>query len=761
VADCDDRQLTDAQRAAGARAQRTGVAQAVRPFRGAVPPELRGLIDWLNRELLPVVSKTRDAVNEVYRPVLDNVPGTGNPLAHYFSSSTAAADPGSGRLALNQATQNTATTLRISNENAQLADISVFVEVMEGSVTEPLGILTLSHARDPSRFIRFDLTAITDQNTFWELTVDPVESSHDSPFVDGDPVTVAFLPGVGSDGATVPYSSTEGVAPGTIMSNVTDTVASPSPNSVDGFAGAGLVWNDTDKSFDVGQGAGITVNANDVEWTGLVSRFDGGSDLTARRRLHFVSNVGVGLIAVDSSGNAETQVGAYIPIGTHGDIEVSGTGGSVWTLRNGVVDVANWGTIGAHTVIANPTGSAATPQEYSLNTLFGDGIQYNTTTGIANIVAGDNIQVTANGVGWTGVNVRENSGGSVLTRRRLNLIEGANVSITLGDDSGNDEVDITIAATDTNTTYSAGDGIDLSGTTFLADVSDFAGSGLEDDGSNNLRISAAAAGNGLTGGGGSALAVGAGTGITVSADAVSWSGVQVRENSGGTTLTRRRINLIEGSNITLTLGDDSGNDEVDVTIAAAGSTFNPTDHDSTSIVVSSNTFQRAALTGEVTASQNSNTTTITRSTNFDSSPWTGPHAFESTVTIEGAGGTFLCNAFASFGHRIDWDSVQSESIPGGSTIDPVTLNSSTNVLRLNPSTEAVNLDGISGGSAGRLLIVCNVGSVNIVVRSNQGATASTGILTGGGSNVTLTVNACMLLWYDGSSSRWRIIGLGL
>lgn len=85
--------------------------------------------------------------------------------------------------------------------------------------------------------------------------------------------------------------------------------------------------------------------------------------------------------------------------------------------------------------------------------------------------------------------------------------------------AGSDEVgtdNLTFAQTG-GTTYSAGDGIDLTGTTFSADVSDFAGTGLEDDGSNNLRIAATAAGDGLQGGGGSALAVDvsdfAGTGL--------------------------------------------------------------------------------------------------------------------------------------------------------------------------------------------------------------------------------------------------------
>jgi hypothetical protein len=44
--------------------------------------------------------------------------------------------------------------------------------------------------------------------------------------------------------------------------------------------------------------------------------------------------------------------------------------------------------------------------------------------------------------------------------------------------------------------------------------------------------------------------------------------VGVRKNSAGSTFSRRRINFIEGSGVTLTVADDSGNEEVDVTIAA-------------------------------------------------------------------------------------------------------------------------------------------------------------------------------------------------
>jgi len=47
--------------------------------------------------------------------------------------------------------------------------------------------------------------------------------------------------------------------------------------------------------------------------------------------------------------------------------------------------------------------------------------------------------------------------------------------------------------------------------------------------------------------------------------------IKVRKNSGGSDFERQRLNLVEGSNITLTVSDDAGNNEVDVTIASSSS----------------------------------------------------------------------------------------------------------------------------------------------------------------------------------------------
>ena len=47
-------------------------------------------------------------------------------------------------------------------------------------------------------------------------------------------------------------------------------------------------------------------------------------------------------------------------------------------------------------------------------------------------------------------------------------------------------------------------------------------------------------------------------------------GITARKNSGAATSIRPQVNFIEGSNVTITITDDAGDDEIEVTIAAVG-----------------------------------------------------------------------------------------------------------------------------------------------------------------------------------------------
>lgn len=55
---------------------------------------------------------------------------------------------------------------------------------------------------------------------------------------------------------------------------------------------------------------------------------------------------------------------------------------------------------------------------------------------------------------------------------------------------------------------------------------------------------------------------------TINADGTMTGFLKTRKNSSGSVFSRGRLNLVEGSNVTLTVADDAANDEIDVTVAA-------------------------------------------------------------------------------------------------------------------------------------------------------------------------------------------------
>lgn len=274
------------------------------------------------------------------------------------------------------------------------------------------------------------------------------------------------------------------------------------------------------------------------------------------------------------------------------------------------------------------------------------------------------------------VAVSKNSGATVGTRATLNFIEGSNITLTIADDAGGDEVDVTIASagggasqlsdlsdvntsTPTNRNVLVADGVDFESRALVeADISDLGtyltningevigdlsnvtitGPGVSGDvlqwsGAAWVDRTLAEAGIAaashthveaditdlqayITDISGSPLSELSDTTITGigSGEILMWNGsawinrtlaeatiastthatahqnggsdeisvaglsgeladaqpVAVSKNSGATVGTRSTLNFIEGSNVTLTIADDAGGDEVDITIAASG-----------------------------------------------------------------------------------------------------------------------------------------------------------------------------------------------
>lgn len=74
--------------------------------------------------------------------------------------------------------------------------------------------------------------------------------------------------------------------------------------------------------------------------------------------------------------------------------------------------------------------------------------------------------------------------------------------------------------------------------------------------------------------------------------------ITVRKNTGADVGTRSRLNFIEGSNVTLTVTDDAGNDEVDITVTSTGGTDNDAIHDNVASEISAITNKATGAAGD-------------------------------------------------------------------------------------------------------------------------------------------------------------------
>ncbi|WP_234838863.1 hypothetical protein [Sinorhizobium meliloti] len=90
--------------------------------------------------------------------------------------------------------------------------------------------------------------------------------------------------------------------------------------------------------------------------------------------------------------------------------------------------------------------------------------------------------------------------------------------------------------------------------------------------------------------------------------------------------------------------------------------------------------------------------------------------------------------------------------------NPASL-STASVLRLNTDASR-NITSLAGGADGRIITIMNVGSFNIVLKNDDGATGTAAnrfALTG---DLTLAAKQSAILMYDSASSRWRQIANG-
>ena len=86
------------------------------------------------------------------------------------------------------------------------------------------------------------------------------------------------------------------------------------------------------------------------------------------------------------------------------------------------------------------------------------------------------------------------------------------------------------------------------------------------------------------------------------------------------------------------------------------------------------------------------------------------------------------------------------------------LDSTISTLRLSGTAER-SITGITGGATGRILLVRNTGTFDLIfVHESASSTAANRFSTPGGLNVTLGPGATLMFQYDGTLSRWQPVG---
>ena len=171
--------------------------------------------------------------------------GSNAGLAMTFSNSTSDADPGSGKLAFNNATVSSVSILFIDDADDNSVDISGFVQSFDDVVNSTArGIILITKEGTPSTFALFKVSgAVTDASGYTKVPVTHVVSN--GTFSNSDGITVSFS-----------YSGADGNAAGS--SSLVTTGALDSGSITSGF---GSINNGASAITTTGVITGGTVEA--------------------------------------------------------------------------------------------------------------------------------------------------------------------------------------------------------------------------------------------------------------------------------------------------------------------------------------------------------------------------------------------------------------------------------------------------------------------------------------------------------------------
>ena len=117
----------------------------------------------------------------------------GAAFGYTFATATSDADPGNGKIALNNATQNNADKIFLDDLDSNGKDIQTYLRTIDDSTATVKGHVRLSVSDDTTKFLLFQITAASDEPSgYFKVTVANIASSTANPFSADDNIIATF-----------------------------------------------------------------------------------------------------------------------------------------------------------------------------------------------------------------------------------------------------------------------------------------------------------------------------------------------------------------------------------------------------------------------------------------------------------------------------------------------------------------------------------------------------------------------------------------